>query len=111
MTDNKDPNKVMPNPVGLFGRKTQNQRMAYADPRVIETERVTECFLPLNNDNRNIAQLLAGKGGAIKEVPQQGFIFVEVDPALVTRLQATGKLDAEQTATASMGHTHSYDRS
>jgi hypothetical protein len=68
-------------------KKTQNQRTAYVSTAALHE--MHDCFLPLNDDTRHIAKLLAGNQGSIKEVVNQGFIFVTMDPALLAKLQQT----------------------
>lgn len=81
---------------GSIFTKTQNQRLAHVDSKALEGKQIHECFLPLDDNSRAIAKLLAGEKGLVKEVGELNFIYVQTDPALVQRLAQAGKLDSDQ---------------
>lgn len=76
--------------------KTQNQRLSHVDAEVLKVNHLCECFLPLTDEYRKIAELLTSDHGQIKEVPEHGFIYVKTDPNLIERLEKAGKLNIDQ---------------
>ena len=78
-------------------KKTQNQRLWCVEQDVLTVNHLCECFLPLTDENRKIAELLAGDQGQIKQVPEHGFIYVKTDPKFIHRLEEAGKLNMDQT--------------